>query len=97
LCEEQRLNEPGSGVQTLYSKPGAPVSEFVAKYECGSAPAPLVTPLEVACGTNRQAEGQPDGSVVVNFDGIRSEGIKLPDGWALDASDTSCCSAACCK
>ncbi len=94
LCEENKLNEPGSGVQTVYAKPGVPVSEFVAAYECGASPTPLIEIKSVACGTDRGVEAFPDGTIKVSFDGSSSAPMALPSGWTVE---NSCCSEACCK
>ncbi len=94
LCEENKLNEPSSGVQTVYAKPGEPLTEFVAAYECGGQPTSLIDIDAVSCGTNRVVDAFPGGKIQVNFDGWSSEQMQLPPGWAVD---NGCCSAACCK
>jgi hypothetical protein len=94
LCEENRVNEAGSGVRTLYTGPGRPVTEFVSRYTCGAAPEALIALDEVSCGTDRVARTTSDGGIIVGFDGAFSEKLELPEGWGLE---DSCCSAACCK
>ncbi len=100
LCAPNPLNGEGSGVRTVYHRPGETPPMFSARYPCGGAPGPsdAAPPTSsFTCGDGAVAavmlEGDQPGFTVTIGD-LTSDPVPLPAGATLASS--GCCEAACC-